>query len=417
MKPNLLRTLALCLSLSLGKQGSTFGDSPKPPPEQRPPEQRPPEQRPPEQRQAEVSPSAFPELARFTDDGFEVPQSGHPFTFPRDHGSHPTFKLEWWYLTGHLFGPNKERFGFQATIFRKSGKPAAQGAPASKNRFQKDEFFLVHTALVDTLTGEFLHSERLARAGWDASAATDTLSVHMDDFHLVLSDPTANRITLTAHIQDQAAFSLSLQPLKPLVIFGENGISRKGNSPTAASWYLTFPRLKTSGTLTLKNKLIPVTGEVWMDHEISSSQLTTEQVGWDWAGIQLDDGREIMVYRLRLKDGSADSASALSWVDRDGNTIQQPASAFSWDGTAAWKSPHSGANYPLPVRLKTTDPATGLPVEFILSPFVQDQELKGIFSDIPYWEGACRVLQNGKPVGSAYVELTGYSGSLTRALR
>ena len=154
-----------------------------------------------------------------------------------------------------------------------------------------------------------------------------------------------------------------------------------------------------------------------MDHEISSSQLTAQQVGWDWAGIQLNDGREIMVYRLRLKDGTTDPASALSWVDRDGHATMQSASAFSWNGTDVWKSPHSGAAYPLPVQLKATDPATGLPVEFILVPLVQDQELEGTFSDVPYWEGACRVLQNGKPVGSAYVELTGYSGSLTRALR
>jgi predicted secreted hydrolase len=402
MKQASLYTLTVCLCLLLSNPGHHFGASPENPSEQPP----------------VGSPSAlFPELAQFTEDGFEVPQPGHHFTFPRDHGSHPAFKLEWWYLTGHLFGPNQERFGFQATIFRKSGKPPSQPINESRNRFQKEEFFLVHTALLNTLSGEFLHTERLARAGWDASASTETLSLHMGDFQLVLSDPTLNKITLDAHIRDQATFSLSLEPLKPLVVFGENGISRKGNSPTAASWYLTFPRLKTTGTLTLQNKSIPVTGEVWMDHEISSSQLTAQQVGWDWAGIQLDDGREIMVYRLRLKDGSPDPASALSWVDREGHAIMQPASAFSWDGKGVWKSPHSGAAYPLPVQLKATDPATGLHVEFILAPLVQDQELQGTFSDVPYWEGACRVLQNGKPVGSAYVELTGYSGSLTRALR
>ena len=414
MKQTHLPTLAVCLCLSLSNPGHHFGAPPENPSEQ-PPGQ--PLERPQKQPPADSNPALFPELARFTEDGFEVPQPGHHFIFPRDHGSHPAFKLEWWYLTGHLFGPNQERFGFQATIFRKSGKPPSQAVNASKSRFEKDEFFLVHTALLNTLSGEFLHSERLARAGWDASASTDTLSLHMGDFQLVLSDPTLNKITLNAHIRDQATFSLSLEPLKPLVVFGENGISRKGNSPTAASWYLTFPRLKTTGTLTLKNKSIPVTGEVWMDHEISSSQLTTQQVGWDWAGIQLDDGREIMVYRLRLKDGSPDPASALSWVDCNGHAIMQSASAFSWNGTGVWKSPHSGAAYPLPVLLTATDPATGLPVEFILVPLVQDQELEGTFSDVPYWEGACRVLQNGKPVGSAYVELTGYSGSLNRALR
>ena len=359
----------------------------------------------------------IPELEKITEDGFEVPQPGHTFSFPRDHGSHPNFKLEWWYLTGHLLGPAKERFGFQVTIFRKSAKPPSPQTPASAGRFQTDEFFLVHTALLDSRDGEFIHTERLSRGGWDAKAAPDTLSVHVGDTHLVMSDPAKNHMALTASIREQAALSLSLDPLKPLVVFGENGISRKGNSPTAASWYLTFPRLNASGTLTVKNQQIPVTGEVWMDHEISSSQLSPEQVGWDWAGIQLDDGREIMVYRLRRKDGSTDPASALSWVDRSGHTTNQSAQNFSWGATDVWKSPKSGAPYPLPVRLSTTDPETGFPVEFTLIPVVQNQELAGAFSDVPYWEGACRVLKNGKPAGSAYVELTGYAGALTRALR
>ena len=365
------------------------------------------------------SPCAPPvqELAKSTPDGFEVPQPGHKFSFPRDHGSHPNFKLEWWYLTGHLFGPAKERFGFQVTVFRKSTRPPSPEASASESRFQKDEFFLVHTALLDTRDGEFIHSERLSRAGWDARAASDTLSVHVGDTHLVMNNPAENRISLEAPIREQAALSLSLEPIKPLVVFGENGISRKGDSNTAASWYLTFPRLKASGTLTVKNKPMAVTGEVWMDHEISSSQLSPEQVGWDWAGIHLDDGREIMVYRLRRKDGSADPASALAWVDREGRTVNQTAEHFSWGGTGVWKSPHSGAQYPFPVRLQTTDPENGNPVEFTLAPLVQDQELTGAFSDVPYWEGACRVLKNGKPAGSAYVELTGYAGALTRALR
>ena len=358
-------------------------------------------------------------LAQKTDDGFDVPQPGHVFVFPRDHGSHPTFKLEWWYLTGHLFGPHGERFGFQSTVFRKAAKPALDPTnfSAPMPRFRNDEFFLVHAALVDVTTGQFLHTERLARSGWDASAAVETLSVQVGDTHLTFEDSTKERIALNTRLQKDAALSLILQPLKPLVIFGENGLSRKGDSPTAASWYLTFPRLKATGTLTLKDKQLPVTGEVWMDHEISSSQLSSEQVGWDWAGIQLDDGRELMVYRLRHKDGSTDRASALSWVDRSGQATIQHADAFSWDASGIWKSPHSNAPYPLPVRLRTTDPQTGEPVEFSLSPLVQDQELQGTFSGVPYWEGACRVLRNGKNVGSAYVELTGYSGSLSRIMK
>ena len=163
--------------------------------------------------------------------------------------------------------------------------------------------------------------------------------------------------------------------------------------------------------------ILPVEGEVWMDHEISSSQLTGEQSGWDWAGIQFADGREIMVYRLRRKDGTTDPASALAWVDAAGKTIYYGAQEFRWESSGKWRSPRSGAEYPLPVRLSVPDPESGQMAEWTLDPLALDQELDGAVSGVPYWEGACRVLKNGTPVGSAYVELTGYAGTLGRALR
>ncbi len=372
-----------------------------------------------------------PPLALKTEDGFSVPQTGHVFSFPRDHGSHPDFKVEWWYVTGHLFGPSKERFGVQATFFRRAQgrrsiadagvSSGAQVSPDVKGsevaRFRSDEIYLFHAALLEVSTGRFIHSERLARAGWDAGAETEWLSVRVRGASLKSTSPQGNQSALRASIRDGAAFDLLLDPLKPLVIFGKDGVSRKGDSPTAASWYLTFPRMKAGGELFLEGKTVPVQGEVWMDHEISSSQLTGEQAGWDWAGIQFEDGREIMVYRLRRKDGSTDPASALTWVDKAGVTTEFGAAEFDWDASGKWKSPRSGAEYPLPVRLKAVDPATGRQEQWTLQPLAADQELDGSVSKVPYWEGACRVLKDGKPVGSAYVELTGYAGALGRALR
>jgi predicted secreted hydrolase len=218
-------------------------------------------------------------------------------------------------------------------------------------------------------------------------------------------------------IRSEARLQLELNPRKPLVVFGEDGVSRKGDSPEAASWYLTFPRLAAGGTVQLKGKSYTVEGDAWMDHEISSSQLTPEQTGWDWAGIQLEDGREIMVYRLRRKDGSVDPASALFWVDQSGKTHRIGADAFGWEGTAGWRSPRSGATYPVPVRLSVPDPVTAEKVELLLEPIGTDQELGDGGSGIPYWEGACRVKRDGRVVGSAYVELTGYAGSLNRVLK
>lgn len=372
-------------------------------------------------------------LAQKTEDGFLVPQPGHAFSFPRDYGSHPAFKVEWWYLTGHLFGPSRERFGFQATFFRRAhlppkegeAPPAGDGKEDGKNgadsspggRFRADEIYLFHAALLEVDSGRFIHSERLARSGWDAGADVNGLSVRVGDARLQATNAAGDHCRLEASIRGEAGFDLAIEPLKPLVVFGIDGVSRKGDSPTAASWYLTFPRMKAAGSLRLKGKTVPVEGEVWMDHEISSSQLTGEQSGWDWAGIQFADGREIMVYRLRRKDGSTDPASALAWVDREGRTTHYGANEFRWEGVRSWKSPRSGAQYPLPVRLRAVDPSTGSEEEWLLEPLAVDQELDGAVSKVPYWEGACRVMKDGKEVGAAYVELTGYAGALGRALR
>lgn len=358
----------------------------------------------------------FPPLAQLTDDGFRVPQPNAKFDFPRDHGSHPDFKIEWWYLTGHLFGPDNERFGYQATFFRRAGSPPEKATEGSE-AFRSDEILLFHIALLHERSGKFIHDEKLSRSGWDAQADPKRLSVRVGDSSLSQPDPQKEAFELDAHLRNEARFHLRFAPKKTLVVFGKEGVSRKGDSPTAASWYLTFPRLQTEGTIWFENKPVPVKGETWMDHEISSSQLTGDQAGWDWAGIQLDDGREIMTYRLRKKDGSTDPASALCWVQKDGALRHFSSAEFRWQGAGQWQSPHSKARYPIPVRLTCTDPQTAQPVEFTLEPLANDQELGGGLSGLSYWEGACRVRQNGRTVGSAYVELTGYSQDLSERLK
>jgi predicted secreted hydrolase len=359
----------------------------------------------------------LPPLAEHTTDGFQVPQPAHTFEFPRDHGSHPDFKVEWWYVTGHLFeAGTRERFGFQATFFRRAGAPPNKTTTRS-GAFRSDQLYLFHAALLEVRSGKFLHTERLSRAGWDASSAEDTLDVHLNGNRLFLDPAQADTFRLDSRIRTESRLQLTLRPKKPLVVFGEDGVSRKGDSPDAASWYLTFPRLAAEGQLQLHGKTFAVGGEAWMDHEISSSQLTQEQSGWDWAGIQFDDGREIMVYRLRRQDGSTDPASALFWVDSAGKTVRYGPDSFLWEGAGQWRSPRSDASYPLPVRLTVPDPETGRRAEFFLEPLGADQELGDGKSGIPYWEGACRVMERGKVLGSAYVELTGYAGSLKRALK
>ena len=154
-----------------------------------------------------------------------------------------------------------------------------------------------------------------------------------------------------------------------------------------------------------------------MDHEISSSQLGAGEVGWDWCCLQFKDGREIMAYRMRRKDGSQDEFSTLAWVATNGVVTHLPSEKFQMETLRTWKSPVTGANYPVSIRLKTRDPQNDKPVNFLLEPLAENQELAGGGS-LAYWEGACRIREEaGKEIGSAFLELTGYAGNLEKGLR
>lgn len=334
-----------------------------------------------------------------TADGFAIPQSGAVFRFPRDHGSHEQFRTEWWYLTGHLDASGGRRFGFQVTFFRQAGRDAT-GAVT--------HLHLAHAALLDAKSGRFLHEEKLHRAGFDAGASQTTLDVRQTNWSLKLDEAT-NRLQLHATVRADAALTLELDAVKPLVVFGKDGVSRKGASESAASHYLTFPRLKASGVVKLGTEKLRVSGEAWMDHEFSSSQLDEGQAGWDWAALQLRDGREVMVYRMRREDGSTDAASALTWIGKDGALKTD---AFTWSALESWKSPRTGAVYPNRVRIACD---SGV---FELRPVTADQEQGGELTGLPYWEGACDVLDaDGAVIGRAFLELAGYAGDLRRYLR
>jgi predicted secreted hydrolase len=350
-------------------------------------------------------------------EGFAVPQPGRQFAFPRDHGSHPEFRIEWWYLTGHLWDAASNRFGFQATFFR-TAAPRTTNEVADSSSFGTGQLFLAHMAVSEPATGRFLHQERLNREGWDAGAATDTLRVWNGNWSLEFIDPAAGTMRLRGGVRAEAAFNLALRPVKPLVVFGADGVSRKGASPAAASLYLTFPRLAAAGTLTLDGRARAVQGQAWMDHEFSSSQLDADQAGWDWASIQLHDGREVMLYRLRLKDGGTDEFSTLAWVDREGRVRHFGPDRFRLEPLGRWRSPRTGGEYPLGFALTLPDADGAGEITLRLEPLLRDQELTGAVGGVPYWEGACRVLDaGGRHVGEAFVELTGYAGDLGARLR
>lgn len=365
---------------------------------------------------------------------FALPEPGRVFRFPADHGSHPEFKIEWWYLTGHLTSEGGQRHGFQATFFRRASDlwpappPVGTNAPTavhttpapSQPNFANDEFFLAHMAWLDVSTKTFRHEERLNRRGWDARAATNRLEVRNGNWSLKDLGPDAQghpTLELRGGIQADLFWRMTLVPKKPLVVFGTNGVSRKALEPSAASHYLTFPRLAVTGELRRGSKAERIEGEAWMDHELSSSQLGEGQVGWDWTSIQFFDGRELMAYRMRRDDGSTDAFSTVAWIAKDGRVSQWGPDRFTWRGEGRWKSPRSGGTYPATVLLTVPEPDGHPGPTLRIEPLCADQELSGGIGGVPYWEGACRVLDaSGQEIGRAFVEMTGYAGHLRRAL-
>lgn len=343
---------------------------------------------------------------------WSVPNTGHKLSFPRDHGSHPDFKIEWWYLTGHLFS-GERRFGFQATFFRLGQEPVDV---AEGELFGTSQIYLAHMGLSDPETGTFLHEERLNRGGWDAGAKEGDLDVYNGNWSLVR---TGIVMELEGSIRADAAFSLTLTPKKNHVVFGEGGISRKGPEGTAASYYITFPRLAASGSLSIAGQTLQVEGEAWMDHEISSSQLDRNQIGWDWTCIQLFDGREIMGYVLRTEDGPPSEFSKLVWVAQDGTLTHFKYGDYDWQPGGAWTSPVTGATYPVSPLIVTPDPGGGKPRRLRLLPLMEAQEMTGRAGGVSYWEGACDVRDedSGEVVGRAYLEMTGYADDIGEKLR
>ena len=275
-------------------------------------------------------------------------------------------------------------------------------------------------ALLDLETGKLHVEERLNRQGWDAYASTTDLDLRNGNWTLKRTPSEAHpeRMAIQSSIRSNARVRLTFTPAKPKVIFGQDGISRKSATSNAASHYVTFTRLRTEGTVELLGETFTVEGETWMDHEFSSSQLSDDQTGWDWASIRLNDGRDIMLYRLRQRTGGADPFSQLTWVDQESQQTQLKTDQWSWKARRQWTSPHTNATYPIDIDVETIDPESGETRRLRLRPLVDDQEIVGKLDSLSYWEGACDVLDESDTViGQAYVELAGYDGRLTERLR
>jgi predicted secreted hydrolase len=322
-------------------------------------------------------------------------QEGAALRFPHDHGSHPRFRTEWWYVTGWLRASDGSERGMQITFFRNRPGVAedVQGAFAPK------QLVFAHAALADPKTGHLLHDQRSARAGQGlADAREGGTDVAIDDWSL---KQTANGYTAEIAARE-FRYSLALETRDPVLLQGERGVSRKGPLPSQASYYYSRPHLDVVGTVTLGERRIGVKGEAWLDHEWSSEYLAPEAAGWDWIGVNLADGAALMAFRMRDRNGRKFWAGgAYRGADRSVRVFAPEEVDFT--PLRRWRSPRTRAEYPVAMRVRAGE------IALELQPLMDDQELDARASTgTIYWEGAVRALHDAKPVGLGYLELTGY---------
>ena len=333
--------------------------------------------------------------------GFARAAAPRAFSFPRDHGPHPEFRTEWWYYTGNLRAGDGRHVGFQLTFFRIALGP---GPVARASDWGAIQVYLAHFAVTDTRGGRFLAFARSSRDALGlAGARAEPFRVWLEDWVAEGEGRAALPMRLRA-AEGEAAIDLTLESAKPVVLQGERGLSRKGPEPGNASYYYSLTRMPVRGTVSLGRESLAVEGLAWMDREWSTTALGEDLAGWDWFALQLDDGRELMFYQLRRKDGQADAFSAGAVVDARGVARPLARDDVRLEVLAAWRSPRSGVTYP--ARWRLTEAAQGLVLE--VAPRLADQEL---IVEPRYWEGAVTVrgTEGDRAVaGHGYVELVGY---------
>jgi len=341
-------------------------------------------------------------LRAANDQGYARALEPREFRFPADHGPHPDFRTEWWYYTGNLETAEGRRFGFQLTFFRSALAPEM---PARESAWATRQAWLAHFTLTDVQSGTFRSFERWSRGALGlAGAQAEPFRVSLKNWTAEAVGGQAPPMHLAAS-EDGVGIDLVLQQGKPPVLQGERGLSRKSAEPGNASYYYSLPRMPASGTVYVGTESFAVTGLAWMDREWSTSSLGKDQVGWDWFSLQLSDGWDVMLYRLRKKDGTADPASSGTLIGPSGETRPLNLADFTIEDVGEWRSPRSGARYPERWRLRI--PSEDLDLE--VRPLLADQELDVSFR---YWEGAVGLegTRRGRPVqGRGYVELTGYT--------
>lgn len=334
---------------------------------------------------------------------YSVALPGYRYEFPRDHFDHPAYQTEWWYYTGNITAADGHRFGFELTFFREGVNRDRTKTSAWDVR----DLYLAHLALSDLDGGDFYHAERTNRAGPGiAGASAGDRRIWNGNWQVLWH---GDEQTLEA-VDPRFELQLKLQSEKPPVIQGENGVSQKATGAGHASHYISLTRLATSGSIVLNGKMLQVTGLAWMDHEFFTHQLQKEQVGWDWFSMQLADNTELMLFRIRRRDGSVDPFSAATFIDSHGQSTHLRSNEFSLQPSGeTWASPITKATYP--VQWKISVPRFSLELQ-LKTPLNSQELTSGTGTLTPsYWEGA--VTYDGTRAGTklggvGYLEMTGY---------
>lgn len=335
--------------------------------------------------------------------------------FPRDHGAHPEYRTEWWYVTGQGTTGTGRVFGVQFTIFRAALAPP--GAVDEADGARSRQAFAGHFAITDVESGAIHFAERMRRGGTPlAIASTRDMDVRLDDWSIRRDAQTGAIVLQAGDAIEGISADLELAPTKPVVLHGDAGYSAKGGEEGNASAYASFTRLTLDGSIAVGGESFELDGLAWFDQEFGSSVLGEGVIGWDWFGLHLDDGRDLMAFVLRREDGTLDPACAATLVDVDGTPRPLTAEEFELTSSGAWTSPVTGATYPdrFALSIESEDLALRL------VPRVANCELVTEGSTgVSYWEGPVTIegTSKGAPIaGSGYGELTGYAGSMAGRL-
>ena len=349
----------------------------------------------PQQQQETISVAAY--LGAKPDPGFKRAIAPRRFSFPADHGAHPEYATEWWYFTGNLRTRTGREFGYQLTLFR-VGLEAGQ--PADDSDWRAQQLYMGHLAISDIDSERHYSAERISRAAAGlAGANSSPLRIWLGSWSITGKGDKSWPLHLRADTHEMAIDLLLDEGSKPLVLQGEAGLSRKGAAPGNASYYYSYTRLPTTGTISLAGHEHVVEGDSWFDREWSSSALAADQEGWDWFALQLDDGRDLMFYRLRGRQGEAQPFSRGVLVGADGHVEQLSLENTIVEPLRTWTS-KTGIAYPLEWRLQVAE--HGIDVRVVAA--FNAQEMR---HTVHYWEGAVRV--SGSHGGRGYLELSGYA--------